>query len=100
MKEWGIKTLDAVSPGLPRWSFPDLTLVPMDEVVTISLSVAVVIMAETLLAENNFAQKNGYRINDNQELFAFAAGNFVAALTGCCPINGSVSRYCFLEQDL
>ena len=80
MKEWGIKTLDAVSPGLPRWSFPDFTLVPMDEVVTISLSVAVVIMAETLLAENNFAQKNGYRINDNQELFAFAAGNFVAAL--------------------
>ena len=50
MKEWGIKTLDAVSPGLPRWSFPDLTLVSMDEVVTISLSVAVVIMAETLLS--------------------------------------------------
>ena len=98
MKEWGIKTLDAVSPGLPRWSFPDLTLVPMDEVVTISLSVAVVIMAETLLAENNFAQKNGYRINDNQELFAFAAGNFVAALTGCCPINGSVSRTAMGEQ--
>lgn len=98
MKEWGIKTLDAVSPGLPRWSFPDLTLVSMDEVVTISLSVAVVIMAETLLAENNFAQKNGYRINDNQELFAFAAGNFVAALIGCCPINGSVSRTAMGEQ--
>ena len=98
MKEWGIKTLDAVSPGLPRWSFPDLTLVPMDEVVTISLSVAVVIMAETLLAENNFAQKNGYRINDNQELLAFAVGNLVAALTGCCPINGSVSRTAMGEQ--
>ena len=66
MKEWGIKTLDAVSPGLPKWSFPDLTLVPMDQVVTISLSVAVVIMAETLLAENNFAQKNGYRIIDDR----------------------------------
>ena len=73
-------------------------ILPMDEVVTISLSVAVVIMAETLLAENNFAQKNGYRINDNQELFAFAAGNLVAALTGCCPINGSVSRTAMGEQ--
>ena len=98
MKEWGIKTLDAVSPGLPRWSFPDFTLVPMDQVITISLSVAVVIMAETLLAENNFAQKNGYRINDNQELLAFALGNFAAALTGCCPINGSVSRTAMGEQ--
>jgi hypothetical protein len=66
--------------------------VPVREAVTISLSVAVVIMAETLLAENNFAQKNGYRINDNQEILAFAMGNLAAALTGCCPINGSVSR--------
>ena len=98
MKQWGIKTLDAVAPGLPKWSVPDLTLVPMDEVVTISLSVAVVIMAETLLAENNFAQKNGYRINDNQELLAFAVGNFAAAFTGCCPINGSVSRTAMGEQ--
>ena len=98
MKEWGIKTLDAVAPGLPKWSFPNLMLVPMDEVVTISLSVAVVIMAETLLSENNFAQKNGYRINDNQELLAFAVGNLVAALTGCCPINGSVSRTAMGEQ--
>ena len=56
------------------------------------------IMAETLLAENNFAQKNGYRINDDQELLAFAAGNLVAALTGCCPINGSVSRTAMGEQ--
>ena len=55
-------------------------------------------MAETLLAENNFAQKNGYRINDDQELLAFAAGNLVAALTGCCPINGSVSRTAMGEQ--
>lgn len=73
-------------------------MIPIKEAVTISLSVAVVIMAETLLAENNFAQKNGYRINDNQEILAFSAGNFVAAFTGCCPINGSVSRTAMGEQ--
>ena len=95
---WGIKTLDAVEPGLPVWSLPDFTAVPVREAVTISLSVAVVIMAETLLAENNFAQKNGYRINDNQEILAFAMGNLAAALTGCCPINGSVSRTAMGEQ--
>ena len=98
MREWGIKTLDAVAPGLPKWSFPNLMLIPMDEVVTISLSVAVVIMAETLLAENNFSQKNGYRIDDNQEILAFAIGNMAAAFIGCCPINGSVSRTAMSEQ--
>ena len=98
MQAWGIKTLDAVEPGLPVWRLPDFTAVPVREAVTISLSVAVVIMAETLLAENNFAQKNGYRVNDNQEILAFALGNLAAALTGCCPINGSVSRTAMGEQ--
>ncbi len=98
MQAWGIKTLDAVEPGLPVWRLPDFTAVPVREAVTISLSVAVVIMAETLLAENNFAQKNGYRVNDNQEILAFAMGNLAAALTGCCAINGSVSRTAMGEQ--
>ena len=98
IRDWGIQTLSAVEPGLPHFVIPDIRLLPMKEVVTISLSVAVVIMEETLLAENNFAQKNGYRINDNQEIFAFSMGNFLAAFTGCCPINGSVSRTAMGEQ--
>lgn len=98
LQAWGIQTLTAVEPGLPRWSLPDFSLVPVKDAVTISLSVAVVIMAETLLAENSFAQKNGYRIDDNQEILAFSLGNFVAALTGCCPMNGSVSRTAMGEQ--
>ncbi len=98
VRELGIQTLSKVEMGLPRWSLPDFSLISIRDAVTISLSVAVVIMAETLLAENNFAQKNGYRIDDNQEIFAFSIGNFLAAFTGCCPINGSVSRTAMGEQ--
>ena len=98
VKQWGVHTLSAVEPGLPVWQLPDFTAISMKEAVTISLSVAVVIMAETLLAENNFAQKNGYKINDNQEIFTFSMGNLAAALTGCCPVNGSVSRTAMGEQ--
>lgn len=98
LKKWGVVTLSAVDPELMLFALPDLSVIPVRETVTISLSVAIVIMAETLLAENSFAQKNGYRINDNQEIFAFAMGNLIAALTGCCPINGSVSRTAMGEQ--
>lgn len=98
VKEWNVPTLSAVEPGMPHWSIPDFSAVKVTEIIVISLSVAVVIMAETLLAENNFAQKNGYRIDDNQEILAFAIGNMAAALTGCCPINGSVSRTAMSEQ--
>ena len=98
VEQWGVKTLDAVETGMPGWSVPSFTAVSLKEAVTISLSVAVVIMAETLLAENNFANKNGYRLDDNQEILAFSMGNFLAAFTGCCPINGSVSRTAMGEQ--
>ena len=98
LQDWGIQTLAAVEPGLPTWSLPDFSAVPLKETVTISLSVAVVIMAETLLAENSFGQKNRYQIDDNQEILAFSLGNFAAAFTGCCPINGSVSRTAMGEQ--
>lgn len=98
LKKWGVVTLSAVEPRLMPFALPDLSVISVREAVTISLSVAIVIKAETLLAENSFAQKNGYRINDNQEIFAFAMGNLIAALTGCCPINGSVSRTAMGEQ--
>ena len=98
LREMGIQTLTAVQPGMPKWGIPDFTAVPLQEAITISLSVAVVIMAETLLAENNFAQKNGYKIDDNREILAFSIGNFMAAFTGCCPMNGSVSRTAMSEQ--
>lgn len=98
IRSFGIQTLTAVEPGLPMWRLPDFTAVPVNEVFVVSLSVAIVIMAETLLAENNFAQKNRYKIDDNQEILAFSLGNFLAAFTGCCPINGSVSRTAMGEQ--
>ena len=98
IREYGIKTLDKVNTGLPQWTLPDFSVLPLRDVIIVSLSVSVVILAETLLVENNFAQKNGYRINDNQEILAFSMGNLAAAFTGCCPINGSVSRTAIGEQ--
>lgn len=98
VRELGIATLSSVEPGMPSWSIPNFGSIPLSGALSTSLSVAVVIMAETLLAENNFAQKNAYRIEDNSELLAFALGNMSAALTGCCPMNGSVSRTAMGEQ--
>ncbi len=98
LKGKGVTLLSAVTPGLPRFQLPDLGAVELRDVIGMSLTVAVVIMSETLLAENNFAQKNGYSLEDNQEILAFSLGNLAASLTGCCPINGSVSRTAMGEQ--
>ena len=69
----GVACLGAVEPGLPALHLPDWSAVSLTEGLGSSLPVAVVIMAETLLAESSFAMRDGYEIRDSQELLAFAA---------------------------
>lgn len=97
-EELGIKTIGTVSGGLPDFVFPALGEVPFRKIFILSLSIAVVIMAESLLAENNFAVKNGYKIDKNQEILALSLANISASLFGCCAINGSVSCTAMSEQ--
>lgn len=96
--EHGVVLLAAVDPGMPRLFVPQLHRVDITHAVGRGLMVAVVVMAETLLAENNFAVKNGYKLNIRQEILACAAGNLAAAAVGCCPANGSISRTSMNEQ--
>lgn len=96
--EMGVRLLAKVEPGFPGLSFPDITIVNLTHVAGRSITIAAVVMSETLLAENNFAFKNGYKIEDNREILACAAGNLISGLTGSCPVNGSISRTSMNEQ--
>lgn len=98
VQEYGVTLLQSVEPGLPSLILPHFKEVSLTQAAGRGLMVAVVIMAETLLAENNFAFKNGYKLNDRQEILACAAGNLSASLVGCCPVNGSISRTSMNEQ--
>ena len=95
---YGVAKLSTIKSGLPAWNFPHIDYYLIMDVIPTSLTVAVVIMAETLLASNNLAQKNGYRLDENNEVMVYGLGNFAACLTGCCPVNGSVSRSSMGEQ--
>lgn len=97
---YGVKLLPAVEPGLPKPALPDFSLILLDleEIVVLSLTIALVIMAQTLLATNNYALKYNYKINNNREVLAYAAGNVASSLVGCCPVNGSVSRSGIADQ--
>lgn len=96
--QYGVRLLSKVEPGLPHLILPAWGKVDITQAAGRGLMAAVVIMAETLLSENNFAFKNGYQIDDNQEILACAAGNIASALVGCCPVNGSISRTSMNEQ--
>lgn len=98
IENYGVGLLQAVDNGLPKPVLIDFSRIDISQAVGRGLMVSVVIMAETLLAENNFAFRNGYPLNDRQEILACAGGNLAAALVGCCPVNGSISRTSMNEQ--
>lgn len=77
--EYGVVLLDAVGKGLPKLVHFRFVGIDLRQALGRSLMIAAVVMAETLLSENNFAMKNGYKIDENQEIFACAMGNIAAA---------------------
>lgn len=95
---YGVALLSKVEPGLPKFIIPSVFHVDLKHAAGRGLMIAVVVMAETLLSENNFASKNDYKIDDNKEILACAAGNIISAFTGSCPVNGSISRTSMNEQ--
>lgn len=96
--EQGVVLLDAVESGLPKFHMFQFAGIDWTQAAGRSLMIAAVIMSETLLSENNFALKNGYKIDENKEILACAMGNLAAACVGCCPVNGSISRTSMNEQ--
>lgn len=99
--EYGVKLLPEVHSGLPGFILPDMmSIVPyLKDYVVLSLVIALVIMAQTLLAANNYAAKYDYPVNNTQELFAYSMMNIAGAVVGSCPINGSVSRSGIADQS-
>ena len=91
---YGVKMLSEVAPGLPRLTLPGFSYLGLygKDLIVESLSIAAVVMAQTLLASGSYAMKYGDKLNNGRELLAYGAMNLASAVTGCCPINGSVSR--------
>lgn len=100
LEQYGVALLPQVASGLPPLVLPDLTVLEhhASDLIMLSLMVALVIMAQTLLASSGYALRYNDRLDSNQELVAYAAMNLAGAAVGCCPINGSVSRTGIADQ--
>ena len=94
LDQYGVKLLPRVEAGLPALFLPDFRLLAehTSQLLLQSLSIAAVIMAQTLLATGNYAMRYNDTVDNNAELLAYAAMNAAGGAVGCCPINGSVSR--------
>lgn len=79
-------------------SLPRLVLPPLPELGTLArivpgiLALSLLGYASAVLTSRAFADKNGYRVDANQEFFGLAAANFLCGLVGAFPVAASESR--------
>lgn len=97
---YGVRLLPHVDAGFPKIVIPDITLLRNNtsDIIILGLTCALVIMAQTLLATNNYANRYGYKVDNNREVLAYSLANVASAVSGSCPLNGSVSRTGIADQ--
>ncbi|MDQ7905061.1 sulfate permease [Phytohabitans sp. ZYX-F-186] len=86
----GIGVVGAVPAGLPTPVLPDLH--DLSGLVLPAVGVLVVGYTDTVLTARSFADRDGYRIDANQELLALGTANVGAGLLRGFPISSSGSR--------
>jgi high affinity sulfate transporter 1 len=88
----GVSVLGPVPSGLPTLTIPQIPWGDYLKLLPGALAVCGVTLAEGLLIAKKYAQKYDYKIDPDQEMFAFGAANVAAGLTGSFVIGSSASR--------
>lgn len=96
--KYGVALLSSVQPGLPLPKLITFDFSVLSELTFSALTIALVIMSETLLASRSNAISDGYDLDSKREVLAYSLANFVSAMFGCCPVNASVSRTSIVRQ--
>jgi high affinity sulfate transporter 1 len=89
---YGVKVVGHIPQGLPTLIIPDPSLLDVNILITLSATVFLVSYIEGYLFAAEFAAKNNYKIDRNQELLALGASNIAVGLFQGLPIGGSLSR--------
>ena len=96
--KYGVALLPKPVSGFPMPKLLNINYEILPDLGFASLTIALVIMSETMLASRANAIADGYDLNSNREVLAYSVANFSAAIFGCCPVNASVSRTSIVRQ--
>lgn len=88
----GIKIVGDIPRSLPGARVPPLDADRLQELMPLSVTIALVALVESLAMVKYFASRNRYRVGANQEFVALGAANVTAGLFQGYPVAGSFSR--------
>jgi SulP family sulfate permease len=88
-----VSTLGSVPSGLPHIGFPDhVTWSNAAALIGTSLSMVIVILAQSAATSRAYAVKYQERFVENNDLVGLSAANVAAGLTGTFVVNGSPTK--------
>lgn len=92
LEDQGIEIVGFIPSGLPMPKLPGVTLEGAIQLLPMALTIALIGYLTMISIARSFADRNGYELNGNQELFGAGAANFAAGITQGFPIAASFSR--------
>ncbi|MBI5458200.1 SulP family inorganic anion transporter [Methanobacterium sp.] len=88
----GVKVVGYIPQGLPSLVIPDPSLLDVNILITLAATVFLISYMEGYLFAAEYAAKNKYKIDKNQELLALGASNIAVGLFQGLPVAGALSR--------
>ena len=88
----GVKIVGHIPQGLPTLVIPDPSLLDVNILITLAATVFLISYMEGYLFAAEYAAKNKYKIDKNQELLALGASNIAVGLFQGLPVGGALSR--------
>ncbi|MFZ0428819.1 MAG: SulP family inorganic anion transporter [Acidobacteriota bacterium] len=88
----GGQVVGSIPQGLPRMSFPSLSLSAMIELLPMAFVISVLGFMEAISIAKRIGSATGQRINPNRELIGQGLANIAGSLFQSYPVSGSFSR--------
>lgn len=89
---FGLKVVGHIPQGLPTMVIPDPSLIDVNVLITLATTVFLISYMEGYLFAAEYAAKNKYKIDKNQELLALGMSNVAVGLFQGLPVGGALSR--------
>lgn len=88
----GVTVVGDIPAGLPRFSWPGVSLGDALELVPAAVGIALVGFSDAILVARSLVSEPGEQVDADQELVGLAGLNLAAGLTGSFPLGASGSR--------
>ncbi|MFN8378245.1 MAG: sulfate permease [Anaerolineae bacterium] len=88
---YGVEVVGVLPAGLPTLSFPNVSTIPLIELVLPAIGILLVSYSESLGVAREFADKHHYEVDPDQELRALGFVNMASGMVGGQLAAGSMS---------